>query len=222
MDAAGLELLRRVANALDEDGRSVTIDTDEEPLDIDTQDITDGIEAINGKVDGHLSVASHTHIHRHLGELYTTGYYWGNAVSGTDYEIYIRNPTGSGKVLEIITTTVTADVGKETRLFTNVTWPNTGNSLTPINLDTDVADGINGDVEYGTDNADGGTLIPPVTISPAPTSGPSRTPSIQQNPNADIALGPGDVFALSATPDADGKLSLGMLIAEYDEERRIE
>lgn len=174
----------------------------------------------NGQVDGHFSADNHAHIHRHLGELYTTGYYWDDASRNTDYEIYIRNPADSGREIEILTTPVSAGVGLEIRLFKDFTWPDTGNTLTPVNFNSNDGDGINGDVEYGTDNADTGTLIPPVVVQTNSKNG--QGPSPQADPQSDYEIDEGDVFALSVTPNDGGEISLGIVLAEYDPERLIE
>jgi hypothetical protein len=182
-------------------------------------------------VDGHLSADSHVHIHRHLDELYFAGSEGVlSGVGEADQDLIFRNPSGSGKVLEIIQYNLTSSVGYDTEAYFNPTYPETsgtpdGTEVTPWNL-SDHSKTANFEVQH-TPTGDTSNLVDETTadrqIPTGIVGGTKQNPSSTEIRGADIDLEAGTTLLFRTTLDSTNEdIGYLVLVAEHDKDRNLQ
>lgn len=167
-------------------------------------------------IDGHLSTANHTHIHRHIDELYKSGSEGViTGVADATQDWVIENPTDSGNLVEIIQYKVTASIGYETEQWYNVDFPTTGTVITPWPEGEDKTVTIQANVRRG------GSIIDIATadrqLPGAVVGGAKQNPTPFEVTGADTILNPGETLAFRTILDSTNEdISYLAHIAEYE------
>lgn len=172
-------------------------------------------------VDGHVSTADHAHIHRHLGELYMAGLPQTSVGSGTNNDIVLRNPQGSGLVIEIIIYASDASVGAREDTYKEFPFPAGGTDRTAFSFNTMFDDGINGDIKTGQSIIDVGaaTRLPQSQLLGDAKKASSGEASF--GISIDYLLDEGEIWGARLIPGADGRVLQDLIIAEYEKGQAI-
>ena len=175
---------------------------------------------LENTVDGHTSIANHTHIHRHLDELYFSGPEGVIVgVANATQDVVIQNPAGSGNDVEVIQFKMTASIGYDAEKYYNVDYPAGGTDISPWCL-SDHAKTPTFNAKYGGGIADVGTAdrkIPGGVVG-----GTKNNPTPFEIQGADIKLNPGETILFRTTLDSSNEdIAYLILVAEYAQDRQI-
>jgi hypothetical protein len=179
-------------------------------------------------VAGHLSADGHAHIHRELGELWSTSTDV-DVSSGDVLDVVVENPTGSGNVLEVVTWAVSVDgEAKGTQYRDTGIYTGNETAITPNNFDGDIAAGSQ---DFNAEYATGADPQLVDTGEDTQFNGGDHSSTGQGNriaatsvsrPALDMVIAEGQSYAIHLEAEEDLNPIVSMVIAEYDQGRDLE
>jgi len=174
-------------------------------------------------VAGHLSVDQHTHIHFHKGELRLVGRPFipgGSLSTGTDYELLVRNPSGSGYWLEVIQAGATSSVEHWKMVYEDFPWPSSGTSANVHNPNDGEPDAAGFDAKYGEGIIDTANAE---TVPSEAVAGSGNKAGGEVSTKVTHYVDEGNTFGQAVQVDSNtGRLAQNWVVAWYEKGRDLE